>query len=138
MKHKHKPPGKDQYIRKGIYSIDSVLKHVELETTKKELVNFDGDLIKMGSDRYKTFKFKGIECVECGVVGKFFAKEKFAKESKIESYHFNLYAIDADGNEVLMTKDHITPKSKGGKDLLDNYQPMCTVCNTEKGSSDGR
>ena len=33
-----------------------------------------------------------------------------------------------------MTKDHIIPKSKGGKDILDNFQTMCFECNTKKGN----
>jgi hypothetical protein len=44
----------------------------------------------------------------------------------------NLYAIDKNGNEILMTKDHIVPKSKGGANALYNYQPMCSHCNAEK------
>ena len=46
----------------------------------------------------------------------------------------NLYAINEKGEEVLMTKDHIEPKSLGGKNSLNNYQTMCTICNCEKGS----
>jgi 5-methylcytosine-specific restriction endonuclease McrA len=33
-----------------------------------------------------------------------------------------------------MTKDHIFPKSKGGKDVIENMQTMCTICNKNKGS----
>jgi 5-methylcytosine-specific restriction endonuclease McrA len=32
----------------------------------------------------------------------------------------------------MITKDHIIPRSKGGKDILDNYQPMCIICNSKK------
>jgi len=39
------------------------------------------------------------------------------------------------GHEVLMTKDHIIPKSKGGKNTLKKYQTMCTHCNCRKGSN---
>jgi len=124
---------KTQYIRKETYSIEDVLSKVELDQTKEDIAIFDEDPIKMGSDRYKTFKYKGTSCVSCGLVGKFFAKERFRKNSNIISYHMNLYAIDNNGKEVLMTKDHIHPKVKGGKNHISNYQTMCTVCNEEKG-----
>lgn len=34
-----------------------------------------------------------------------------------------------------MTKDHIIPKSKDGKDDISNYQTMCYKCNLEKGNN---
>lgn len=46
----------------------------------------------------------------------------------------NLYAVDEAGNEVLMTKDHIVPHSKGGIDDISNYQTMCVRCNQKKGN----
>ena len=48
------------------------------------------------------------------------------------SYHLNLIALNANGDKVLMTKDHIVAKAKGGKNTLDNYQPMCIKCNMKK------
>ncbi|MDF2533976.1 MAG: hypothetical protein K0R18_133 [Bacillales bacterium] len=118
-------------IRKEMYSIEEVLlKIVPIYTKKKESrVDFDGDLIAMNSHRYHNFHAHGVVCVTCGLEGKYFVKEKFKDDN---SFHFNLYAINADGNEVLMTKDHIVAKSKGGLDRLENYQPMCTICNKEK------
>ena len=119
-------------IRKGIYSIDEVLsKTVPVKTKKKDCkVNFDGDLIKMNSQRYELFKNKGVKCVDCGIEGKYFVKEKHPSSN---SYHFNLYAINKRGKEVLMTKDHIIRKRDGGADSLENYQTMCTKCNQKKG-----
>lgn len=89
--------------------------------------------VKRNSERYKTFKEKGTKCVTCGLEGKFFALEKH-KSSK--NPHFNLYGIDTEGNEVMMTKDHIIPKSKGGKNYIDNYQTMCSICNCKKGNGE--
>jgi 5-methylcytosine-specific restriction endonuclease McrA len=112
------------------YSIEEVLsKH----NADNEKIDFDGDLIPMGSARYANFKKHGVICACCGLEGKYFYKERFRQNS---NYHFNLYGIDKDGNEILMTKDHIIPKSQGGKDCLKNYQPFCEICNNLKGSQD--
>lgn len=111
--------------RKGFpYSIEQVLS--DIGDFNRE---FDGDSIHMGSDRYLNFKHNGTVCVSCGIPGLYFRKERNYGDDK---YHFNLYGSSIDGIEVLMTKDHILPKSLGGKDHLSNYQTMCTVCNGKK------
>jgi len=121
-----------RYNRKGIYSIEAVLGKILPGTGNKNVkVDFDGDLIKMNSQRYFLFKYKGCTCVKCGLDAEYFAKEKSPAENV---YHFNLYGLDKDGKEVMFTKDHILPRSKGGLDKLDNYQVMCEVCNREKGN----
>jgi len=97
----------------------------------KERRMFDGHPVKLTSSRLRTFAIKGVTCVSCGIVGSFFFKEK--KKSDC-NYHLNLYAVDENGNEVLMTKDHILPKSLGGPNHIDNYQTMCTICNNAKGN----
>lgn len=121
--------------RKSIHSIEDVretIKDVLFEKLKKDAkVELDGDIIKGNSQRYQTFFTKGCNCVKCGIEGKYFAKEKRVKD---KSYHLNLYGVDDNGQEVLITKDHIIPKSKGGKDELENYQTMCVRCNKEKGN----
>jgi len=136
-------------IRKSIYPLEAVLPHivcpdrprghvksiVDGKTRYEKLrYNFDGDEIKMSSQRLYVFKEKGCDCVTCGIKGAFFAKEKHSEYDR--NYHFNLYALDEDGNEVLMTKDHIIPRSKGGLDVIENYQPMCTRCNEKKGNEE--
>lgn len=117
------------YIRKGTLSIKDVFNVLELKA-KKHI--FDGEHINMTSQRYELFFNKGVDCVSCKIKGSFFAIEKNHESS---GYHLNLYALDSQNEEVLMTKDHIVPKSKGGKNHLSNYQPMCTLCNAEKGHS---
>lgn len=122
------------YERKEIYSIEEVLSKqinpIDNRKRKENRVDFDGDLVYMDSHRYWLFKNKGVKCVCCGLEGRYFAKERCGN---VKSYHFNLYTIDKNGNEIMMTKDHIIPKSKGGQDHLDNYQTMCYDCNYEKG-----
>lgn len=112
------------------YSIDFVLRHIG-----EQILEVDGHFVRMWSLRYRTFE-KGASCVVCGRVGNYFRLEKHALHANIEnnSWHFNLYGINHDGTEVLMTKDHILPKSKGGKNHISNLQTMCTKCNGKKGS----
>ena len=47
--------------------------------------------------------------------------------------HFNLYGLE-DEEEVMFTKDHIIPKSKGGRTHISNMQTMCSNCNNAKGN----
>lgn len=126
-----------RYIRKEIYSIDFVKRKTQdvlfIDRKGKDSeVNFDGDMIYGNSHRYQTFFTKGTKCACCGLEGKYFAKEKC---KDVNRYHLNLYGVDENGNEVLMTKDHILPKSKGGRNHLDNYQTMCIRCNMLKGNT---
>lgn len=121
--------------RKSVHSIDEIrelTKTVLFEKDKRNAkVELDGDTIKGNSQRYQVFFTKGLKCACCGIDGKYFAKEKCSYD---KSYHLNLYAVDDNDKEVLMTKDHIVPKSKGGKDVIENYQPMCVKCNVAKGN----
>jgi len=119
-------------IRRGRrYIPEEILPLVEFRNNpvRKEL---DGDRINFSSLRLQTFATKGVACVRCGIEGEFFIKEKHHQSDKF--FTLSLYALDGDNNWILMTKDHIIPKSKGGKDHLDNLNPMCYICNQDKGS----
>lgn len=72
---------------------------------------------------------RGIVCVSCGLKGNHFWIESNGQISP----HLNLYAVNNDGHPILMTMDHIIPKSKGGTKTLDNVQLMCEKCNHQKG-----
>lgn len=121
---------KSSMDRKSVYPVEEILAHVG-----ENSCNFDGDEVKMDSLRYHTFK-NGLKCVKCGIEGTFFTKERHLAAVKRDGrYHFNLYGVRPNGDEVLMTKDHIVPKSKGGPDRISNLQTMCTRCNAKKGNS---
>lgn len=125
-----------QYFRKSKFSIQEVLSQITPLNSKQKVL-FEDTFVKMNSERYHLFS-KSLTCVCCGLEGQFFGLETIVdkKGNFIQgTFHFNLYAIDNDGNEVLMTKDHIIPRSKGGADHLDNYQTMCSPCNSKKGSN---
>jgi 5-methylcytosine-specific restriction endonuclease McrA len=121
-------------LRKGRkYSPEEILPRVKfpssLKTAREDL---DGDQINFGTLRLQTFAAKGISCIACGLRGLFFVKEKHRTGERY--YHLSLYALDANGREVMMTKDHRLSKDKGGTDTLDNLDPMCFPCNQAKGN----
>lgn len=87
--------------------------------------------VRLDSDRYHVFK-DNPNCVSCGIQGKYMMLDINPGDS---SPHFNFYA-EENGRLVLMTKDHILAKSKGGEDSLENFQTMCSICNNLKGNYD--
>jgi hypothetical protein len=88
--------------------------------------------IHQGSLRYQTFA-KSCVCCCCGIVGSRMLLDTPREGSGCA--HFNLYA-EWNGELVLMTRDHILPRSKGGKDTIANMRTMCTTCNGHRGNLD--
>jgi 5-methylcytosine-specific restriction endonuclease McrA len=84
--------------------------------------------VNIVSERLKTFK-RSRMCVECGLTGVVF---KLQRHHPKEVPHLNLFAIDNNSDDVLMTADHIIPKSMGGPRELFNLQTMCHRCNEKK------
>ncbi|ACV50164.1 putative HNH endonuclease [Delftia phage PhiW-14] len=92
-------------------------------------LNIDQDIsCGLVSVRMRTFYEHGVVCEGCGRVGQFFAVERPLNSTDHRQWHLNLY--DAEG--MLMTHDHVIPRSKGGKDNTDNTQTMCYECNQRK------
>ncbi|MEE3344761.1 MAG: HNH endonuclease [Bacilli bacterium] len=116
--------------RKNIFPIKDIFKILKTCTkTNCDYAIIDGEKVHTNSQRYKLFMTYGCTCCKCGLKAEYFALEKYKDQNR---YHLNLYGIK-DGKEILFTKDHIIPKSKGGKSKLENYQTMCSICNQRKG-----
>jgi hypothetical protein len=88
--------------------------------------------VSQGSLRYKTFA-RSCVCHCCGIVGTRMLLDTPNEGSG--SAHYNLYA-EWNNNLVLMTKDHIVPRSKGGPDEIENMRTLCEVCNGHRGNLD--
>jgi hypothetical protein len=67
------------------------------------------------------------KCVCCKVVG---TKVCQGKRQNDNSLHWDVYTDD----DTALTIDHITPRSKGGADKLENAQLLCKTCNEAKGN----
>lgn len=116
----------------GEYDPDTILSYYNKQHTKMPFLDDRGDphCVYMDSVRYALFQ-QNKTCVCCGVTGNIMRLEKDKKAPDFNE-HFNLYA-QVDGKTILMTKDHIVPRSQGGKDHISNLQTMCFICNSLKG-----
>lgn len=76
--------------------------------------------------RLRVFYFFGTTCVACGVIG---TKLLVLQHKESGSIHRDVYS----NRMQLMTVDHIIPKARGGRNTLENLQPMCSRCNGLKG-----
>ena len=115
----------------GEYNV-SLLKCVEVGKKLLIINNYNKYIVNFSSERLHCFK-KSRKCYVCSDEGTKLSLETDSKNLKnLEkaSYHFNLYT----DKNVLMTKDHILPKIKGGSDDLSNLQTCCIICNNLKGS----
>lgn len=123
----------------GRYTIDQILPLLSLQIPPKwpsktfkrnSIRTIDGYEFKNYSWRYLNMIINGAVCVKCGVEGVEFRLERDTMGTA-KGHHFNLYTKDG----IMITKDHIIPKSKGGLDSLENFQTMCSPCNWEKGDT---
>lgn len=124
-----------QKIRKGIYDISTISKLIPslpVKEFKTERVELDGDKVFVDSHRLICFKKDDFVCTCCGLKGAFFAKEKHPNDG---NFHLEFYALNSDGEEVIMTKDHRVPRSKGGSNSIENLDTMCGPCNWRKGNN---
>lgn len=118
------------YVVIASYPVQEAL---DLLISQEASLFLHGHWVKTRSHRYALFRGtlpgQGTKCVACGTEGVTMRLEKIVgKGHSSERAHFNLY--DADG--VMLTKDHIIPRSMGGPDSPSNYQTMCQRCNMLK------
>lgn len=104
-------------------------------------------IIDITSSRMRTYLHQQ-QCAYTGVEIAYFCVERtrprnyvpatvdgipLVSEDRHASYHLNAYAV-VEGVEVMMTSDHILPKSITGLNSSINRQPMLTWLNNKKGN----
>lgn len=114
------------YQRCTTFPTEKIFTAMEL---KQKRMPVDGDIsCGMTSLRMRVFHVYGTVCAHCGEKGTHFAVERSAFSEDIRQWHLNLYS----DNDVMLTFDHVMPKSKGGPNTLENAQTLCYPCNQAK------
>ena len=115
-------------VAQGLKVLEKVSPDVPhfIENSKRVRINPNSHRIKM------LIEGKMI-CAECGIKANHIYLERHINDL-LADFNFNVYGINAAGVEVLMTWDHILPKSLQGSDHAANAQCMCSECNVKKGN----
>lgn len=99
--------------------------------------------VNIGAERLRIIK-KSPVCACCGVRATDVSIDLDAQQTKEKGeprYHVNFYARTGDHQSdkihlVLMTRDHVKPRSKGGEENEANSQTLCFNCNALKDAAD--
>jgi len=124
---------KDKYSIQEVFNLigeEYLSKTNASERKLNENIIVEGFRVRKISLRYMTF-YRNLNCVCCGRKGSYFKLERGDRKGPEDRRHFNLYSED----NILMTKDHILPKSQGGENTVFNMQTMCQECNSKKGAN---
>jgi len=112
------------------YSIEEIFQSIEKDLIPDPIIYSKKDY-NDSKTRVKILKSlierDGCNCQECKKSPTYFALGK----DNGGYWHLDLYS-EVEGEHYMYTIDHIHPKSKGGKNHIDNYQLMCKVCNEDK------
>ena len=123
------------YLRIDRHQIYEVLPFVQIDrnSPNPRFRKYSGKTVDLSSIRLRMFATKGTVCVHCGLSGSYFWLEKNKNVPGHDAgYHLNLYGFNKSKIETMLTRDHIIPRSKGGKDILSNLQTLCYPCNAKK------
>lgn len=120
------------YIIYKKYTIDEIKKSIEEGILPDKILYHERDYkdsLRRVNIMLELIKRDGNKCVQCNIIPEYFALGK----DKIGRWHLDLYS-DVGNESHMLTIDHIYPKSKGGKNEIENYQLMCKICNEDKGN----
>lgn len=93
----------------------------------------NGIQVSTGSPRLQLlWGRKELICDTCGIAAGYAVLE--AHKETPNAIHLNFYSYDFNGQEVMLTWDHVKPKADGGSNKQNNAQCLCEICNGMKGA----
>lgn len=108
-------------------SIDDGLHLISEESIMNPLYVF-GERVKRDYKRFAVLRAHSLQCCFCGLKATRFLVSRHKND------HVMPYSINAYAGEVMLTWDHILPKSHGGSDHVDNGRVACGPCNMRRGN----
>lgn len=82
---------------------------------------------------FKSLRNQPIVCWKCNAIADRWVCGKGKTDLQSKPV-LNLFGRTPTGLLVMMTRDHIIPKSLGGVDHNENLRPGCEVCNSDRGN----
>lgn len=134
---------KGKFAGKTIFPIEDIFAHIKaghkrIKINDKISVNIDLKYLKRLYMLYKISGKNEIRCPFCGTKASHFRLVRDMSQTNAVNYHFHLYGFvkTKDGTVYMpFNIDHILPKSKGGWNIISNFQATCVACNTKKGAN---
>lgn len=113
----------------AIYPASKIFPFIDKGNRYKLLAGYS---VRINSSALRMFK-KSPKCKHCGVEGNTFVLLR-DKKTQTSRPHLAFFHKQKNGTLLLMTKDHVLPKSKGGENRQENIQTLCQICNGAKGN----
>lgn len=115
-----------------VYAEFSVEEGIQLILSKQDRYNgVHFDIRRRARTRLEMFSRGQTTCAHCGLKGTMFRIERHANDHVFPAC-LNLYGHDEQGKMLMLTHDHIVPKTYGGGNKIENAQVLCEKCNSKK------